>query len=32
LFASNLNEKMAQRYYNLVLLPRIQRDIDKHKM
>jgi len=28
LFASNLNEKMAQRYYNMVLLPKIREDIE----
>jgi len=27
LFASNLNEKMAQRFYNLFLLPRIMEDL-----
>lgn len=31
LFASNLKEKMAQRFYNLVLLPRIRDDIDEFK-
>jgi len=30
LFASNLNNKMAQRFYNLVLLPAVQRDIKQH--
>jgi len=30
LFASNLNSKMAQRFYNLVLLPAVQRDIKQH--
>ena len=27
LFASNLNVPMAQRFYNLVLLPRVRQDI-----
>ncbi|CAH1405826.1 unnamed protein product [Nezara viridula] len=31
IFASNLKEKMAQRYYNLVLLPRIRDDIAEYK-
>lgn len=31
LFASNLNARMAQRFYNLVLLPRIRQDIKSHK-
>lgn len=31
LFASNLKEKMAQRFYNLVLLPRIRDDIAEYK-
>ncbi|OQR71861.1 bystin-like [Tropilaelaps mercedesae] len=31
LFASNLKERMAQRFYNLVLLPRIRDDIDEFK-
>ena len=31
LFASNLNAKMAQRFYSLVLLPRIRDDIAEHK-
>lgn len=31
LFASNLNVSMAQRFYNLVLLPRIRQDIQDHK-
>eukprot|EP00899_Mesostigma_viride_P010323 jgi/Mesvir1/19292/Mv10366-RA.1 len=31
LFASNLNAKMAQRFYNLVLLPRMRSDIAEHK-
>jgi len=31
LFASNLNPKMAQRFYNLVLLPRVREDIAKMK-
>lgn len=30
LFASNLNHKMAQRFFNLVLLPAVQRDIKRH--
>jgi len=30
IFASNLTEKMAQRYMNLVLLPRIRDDIDTY--
>lgn len=30
-FASNLKEKMAQRFYNLVLLPRIRDDISEYK-
>ena len=30
LFASNLNHKMAQRFFNLVLLPAVQRDIKQH--
>eukprot|EP00898_Chlorokybus_atmophyticus_P008252 jgi/Chlat1/8428/Chrsp80S07844 len=30
LFASNLNAKMAQRFYSLVLLPRIRSDIREH--
>ena len=30
LFASNLNERMAQRYYALVLLPRVRDDISAH--
>ncbi|XP_024393638.1 bystin [Physcomitrium patens] len=30
-FASNLNARMAQRFYNLVLLPRIRNDIREHK-
>ena len=29
LFASNLNHKMAQRFFNLVLLPAVQRDIEE---
>lgn len=33
LFASNLNHKMAQRFFNLVLLPAVQRDIkDNNKL
>ncbi|GBG67865.1 hypothetical protein CBR_g984 [Chara braunii] len=31
LFASNLNAKMAQRFYNLVLLPRVRNDINENK-
>ncbi|KAK6742574.1 hypothetical protein RB195_010061 [Necator americanus] len=31
LFASNLNPRMCQRFYNLVLLPRIRDDIDEFK-
>eukprot|EP00923_Selenidium_pygospionis_P044036 GHVN01076022.1.p1 GENE.GHVN01076022.1~~GHVN01076022.1.p1 ORF type:complete len:470 (+),score=52.55 GHVN01076022.1:26-1411(+) len=31
LFASNLNAKMAQRFYNLVLLPAVRDDIATHK-
>eukprot|EP00250_Pteridium_aquilinum_P005247 c15371_g1_i1 orf=73-1485(+) len=31
IFASNLNAKMAQRFYNLVLLPRIRADINSNK-
>jgi len=31
IFASNLNAKMAQRFYNLVLLPRIRDDISEFK-
>ncbi|KAF5271358.1 hypothetical protein FQA39_LY08156 [Lamprigera yunnana] len=31
IFASNLKEKMAQRYYNLVLLPRVRDDIAEYK-
>merc|ERR1719498_1346296 len=30
LFASNLNHKMAQRFFNLVLLPAVQRDVKEH--
>lgn len=30
-FASNLNARMAQRFYGLVLLPRIRNDIREHK-
>ena len=30
LFASGLNERMAQRYYSLVILPRVRRDIAEH--
>ncbi|XP_068969403.1 bystin [Bombus flavifrons] len=31
LFASNLKEKMAQRFYNLILLPRIRDDLAEYK-
>ncbi|XP_063951136.1 bystin-like [Lytechinus pictus] len=31
IFSSNLNAKMAQRFYNLILLPRIQDDIAEYK-
>lgn len=31
IFASNLKENMAQRFYNLVLLPRIRDDIAEYK-
>ncbi|KJH47872.1 Bystin [Dictyocaulus viviparus] len=31
LFASNLNPRMCQRFYNLVLLPRLRDDIDEYK-
>lgn len=31
IFASNLNAKMAQRFYNLVLLPRARDDINSNK-
>lgn len=30
-FASNLKEKMAQRFYNLILLPRIRDDLAEYK-
>ena len=30
LFASGLNERMAQRYYSLIILPRVRRDIGEH--
>ncbi|XP_026764299.1 bystin [Galleria mellonella] len=30
-FASNLKEKMAQRFYNLVLLPRVRDDLAEYK-
>eukprot|EP00823_Brevimastigomonas_motovehiculus_P002891 TRINITY_DN1715_c0_g1_i1.p1 TRINITY_DN1715_c0_g1~~TRINITY_DN1715_c0_g1_i1.p1 ORF type:complete len:445 (-),score=171.04 TRINITY_DN1715_c0_g1_i1:294-1628(-) len=30
-FASNLNQKMAQRFYSLVLVQRIREDVAKHK-
>lgn len=31
LFASNMDAKMAQRFYNLILLPRVRDDIDEYK-
>lgn len=31
IFSSNLTERMAQRFYNLVLLPRVQDDIAEYK-
>ncbi|XP_059478964.1 bystin-like [Neocloeon triangulifer] len=31
IFASNLTEKMTQRFYNLVLLPRVRDDISEYK-
>ncbi|CAF1327330.1 unnamed protein product [Adineta ricciae] len=31
LFASNMDAKMAQRFYNIILLPRIRDDIDEYK-
>lgn len=31
LFASNLNEKMAQRFYNTILFPRVMDDITENK-
>mmetsp|Transcript_7788 Transcript_7788/g.13115 ORF Transcript_7788/g.13115 Transcript_7788/m.13115 type:complete len:426 (-) Transcript_7788:47-1324(-) len=31
LFASNLNEKMAQRFYNIILLPKVMDDIAENK-
>jgi len=31
IFASNLKENMAQRFYNLVLLPRVRDDIEEYK-
>ncbi|KAK3087531.1 hypothetical protein FSP39_007140 [Pinctada imbricata] len=31
IFASNLNAKMAQRFFNLILLPRIRDDITEYK-
>eukprot|EP00735_Rhodelphis_limneticus_P004102 TRINITY_DN15655_c0_g1::TRINITY_DN15655_c0_g1_i1::g.18690::m.18690 TRINITY_DN15655_c0_g1::TRINITY_DN15655_c0_g1_i1::g.18690 ORF type:complete len:452 (+),score=165.81,sp/A9UNU6/BYST_MONBE/48.49/6e-135,Bystin/PF05291.6/3.7e-127 TRINITY_DN15655_c0_g1_i1:50-1405(+) len=30
-FASNLNDKMAQRYYNLALLPKVRQDVAEYK-
>lgn len=31
IFSSNLKERMAQRFYNLVLLPRVRDDIVEYK-
>jgi essential nuclear protein 1 len=31
IFTSNLKEKMAQRFFNLILLPRIRDDIDTYQ-
>ena len=31
IFASNLNARMAQRFYNLVLLPRVRDDVRSNK-
>lgn len=31
IFTSNLKEKMAQRFFNLVLLPRVRDDISEYK-
>jgi essential nuclear protein 1 len=31
LFASNMNPKMAQRFYNMILLPAVRNDIQEHK-
>ena len=31
LFASNFNPKLAQRFYNLVLLPRVRDDLSEYK-
>lgn len=31
IFSSTLKEKMAQRFYNLILMPRIRDDIDEYK-
>ncbi|CAF2506290.1 unnamed protein product [Rotaria sp. Silwood2] len=31
IFASNMDAKMAQRFYNIILLPRIRDDIDEYK-
>uniref|UniRef100_A0A7S2HEA7 Bystin n=1 Tax=Octactis speculum TaxID=3111310 RepID=A0A7S2HEA7_9STRA len=31
IFASNLNERMAQRFYNLILLERVRQDIETNK-
>jgi essential nuclear protein 1 len=30
IFASNFNERMAQRFFNLILLGRVQADIETH--
>jgi essential nuclear protein 1 len=31
IFASNLNAKMAQRFYNLILLPHVRNDMEQNK-
>ena len=31
IFTSNLKEKMAQRFFNLILLPRVRDDIDTYQ-
>lgn len=31
IFTTNMNPRMAQRFFNLVLLPRVRRDIEKNK-
>jgi len=31
IFTSNLKEKMAQRYFNLILMPRVRDDIDEYQ-